>query len=401
MSRIYLLPRSLSRIKDHPFARKYHMPMGPMDRAFGACRPICPALIAGIMNPMAMWTAIFLAGASALCGTARAGVSLRWAPIVRSALAARGVESRGLDFPQSDIDRLEELGIRDVDELHLALETGDPALASFSLEGLRSLERGMAAAGDIVAELGQGAAPPADLAPARAAVRSLHDTPDSWEFVHWKLETVETPDWTFRDRLFRPRRLRAGAVEAQPIAEGAAGSTFVHPFEEHQIVKMARSGYKDAIGQSLAPDDETVLDYEDFDLARLAALGAAPRPLARIHVSGQPGSVRERIYGRTIGSLRHNGRYGPRERALAYELLTRIAEGGFVARDLNLGNLMIGRRAQDAHDQAWVVDTLGVFVDHETDAAGRLAQMLSEKVAWIAWNGFGLGRPLSRMLETK
>jgi hypothetical protein len=235
-------------------------------------------------------------------------------------------------------------------------------------------------------------------APNPVAVPASVAHPREWKFSTWTPPAKEeTPGWKFRDWPFLSARLFDGGRSVETLGAGAMGSVFVHPTRPHAVVKMARAGYKDAVC-CMAPDDESILQYEDYDLDRLAALDAAPKTLARVQVSGQPGSVRERIYGRTVGSLRRRGAFGADERAMVHDLLRRIAEGGFVARDLNLGNIMIGRRAGDAQDRAWLVDALGVFVRDGLPAV-RLAEMLAEPVPWLAWNGFGLSRPLSRMLD--
>lgn len=241
-------------------------------------------------------------------------------------------------------------------------------------------------------------APSAVPSAAAASLPAAH--PRDWQFHTWSHPPKEaTPGWKFRDLPFFSAKLFDGSRAAEPLGAGAMGSVFAHPTRPDAVVKIARSGYADAAGQAMAPDDETVLAYEDYDLDRLAALGAAPRTLARVEVSGRPGSVRERVYGRTVASLKRAGAFGPREKELVQGLLTRIAEGGFVARDMNLGNILIGRRAGDAEDRAYLVDALGVF-EGKGDAAARRAEMLAEPVPWLAWNGFGLARPLSRMLES-
>lgn len=224
--------------------------------------------------------------------------------------------------------------------------------------------------------------------------------PRDWQFHTWTPPAKEDASlWKFRDWPFFSRRLWDGEREAAPLGEGVMGSVFVHPSRPDAIVKMARRGYADAAGDSMAPSDETVLAYEDYDLDRLAALDAAPRTLARVEVSGRPGSVRERIYGETVASLKRRGAFGARERRRVDELIARIADGGFVARDMNLGNIMIGRKGDDFFERAYLVDALGVHADDALDADGRRAQMLAQPVPWLAWQGFGVSRPLSRMLD--
>ncbi|MDE2490051.1 MAG: CPBP family intramembrane metalloprotease, partial [Elusimicrobia bacterium] len=124
-----------------------------------------------------------------------------------------------------------------------------------------------------------------------------------------------------------------------------------------------------------------------------------PRPLARATASGRPASVRERIHGRTVAALRRDGAFGVRERALVDELIGRIAGAGFVARDLNLGNIMIGRRAGETDRRAWLVDALGVFESPEKTVEERRDEMLADPVPFVAVRGVGLSQPLSRALD--
>jgi membrane protease YdiL (CAAX protease family) len=222
--------------------------------------------------------------------------------------------------------------------------------------------------------------------------------PLDWEFHSWaRPPKEETPGWTFRDWPLFSARLWDGSRAADVIGAGVMGTVFAHPTRPHAVVKIARAGFADSAGCCMA-SDEQMLESEDFDLDRLAALGAAPRILARVEVSGRPGSVRERIYGDTVAALKRDGAYGETEKGLVHDLLARIADGGFVARDLNLGNLMIGRKGGEREVRAWLVDTLGVF-EGDGDAAARRAEMLAHPVPWIAWQGLGVARPLSRMLE--
>lgn len=224
--------------------------------------------------------------------------------------------------------------------------------------------------------------------------------PSTWDFTRWR-ETLPAEDasrWSFQTSWFRAARLFDGAFHAKPLGEGAMGSVFVHPTDSDKIVKVARAGYKDAAGEYFAPDDETVLAYEDYDLSRLAAVGAAPKTLARAAVSGRPASVRERVRGFTVDELKRRGAFGEREKALVHELLDRIADAGFTARDLNLGNIVIGR-IRGTEERAWLVDTLGVSVRDDLDADGRKKEMLESAVPWIAVRGFGLGRPLAKALD--
>ncbi|MBI2386039.1 MAG: hypothetical protein HYV14_08495 [Elusimicrobia bacterium] len=255
-----------------------------------------------------------------------------------------------------------------------------------------------ASAPSILAAPSLEAAPaPVTAAPAPAgAGRSV--APRDRDFSSWTLPKEDSGNLTFRDSWFRSARLWDGADPARLLGEGAMGSVFVHPSRPDAIVKVARTGYAEAAGQYMAPDDEVILAYEDYDLDRLAALGAAPRPLSRLTISGRPASVRERIYGRTVSGLARRGLFGPRELSLVHELIRRIAAGGLTARDMNLGNIMIGRRGGDAEERAWLVDTLGVHAREGTDAQRR-EEMLAEPVPWLAINGFGLARPLGRMLD--
>lgn len=236
-------------------------------------------------------------------------------------------------------------------------------------------------------------------APAAAAA-SMPEHPRDWDFGRWResFPTEDASSWKFGGGWFAAAKLWDGWRRAAPVGEGAMGSVFVHPWDSEKVVKVARPGYADSAGQFMS-DDETVLSYEDYDLARLAAVGAAPKPLARLTVSGRPASARERVRGFTVAELKRDGRFGERERALVHDLLERIADGGFVARDLNLGNIVIGR-VDGSRERAWLVDALGVAVRDDLDAAGRKAEMLAEPVPWIAVRGFGLGRPLSKALDS-
>ncbi|HXT00888.1 MAG TPA: CPBP family glutamic-type intramembrane protease [Elusimicrobiota bacterium] len=246
------------------------------------------------------------------------------------------------------------------------------------------------------------AASPAALAPDAPAPAPVEPAaePRRWSFGRWSLPKEDASAWSFRDSWIFSAKLWDGAERARSLGAGEMGSVFVHPSRPDAVVKVARRGYAEAAGQYMS-DDETELSFEDYDLARLAALGAAPKPLSRVTVSGRPASVRERIYGETVRQLARRGAFKPRERDLVQDLLKRIADGGFAARDLNLGNIMIGRRGEDSEERAYLVDTLGLRIDPSLDGAARLADMLAEPVPWIAFKGLGLARPLGRMLDAK
>jgi hypothetical protein len=217
------------------------------------------------------------------------------------------------------------------------------------------------------------AAPPAAPAAAKAApVPVAAAAPASLP------KSDEGKAWRFSAPWWRAARLFDGARRVESLGAGAMGSVFAHPSRPDAVVKVAREGYAETAGQYMGPGDETVLDWEDADLSRLADAGAAPRPLARTTVSGRPASVRERVRGRTVRALKRSGAYGPRESALTRALIDRVAQAGLVARDLNLGNIMIGRRAGDAEDRAWIVDTLGVF-ERPGDPAAARAEMMRER----------------------
>ncbi|MFI5348289.1 MAG: CPBP family intramembrane glutamic endopeptidase [Elusimicrobiota bacterium] len=224
--------------------------------------------------------------------------------------------------------------------------------------------------------------------------------PRDWEYGRWRLpRSAEGAAWRFRDFLIAGSRLWDGSKNVRELGSGIMGTVFVHPSRPDAVVKIARRGYADAMGNYMAPDDETALDHEDFYLARLAAVGAAPRPLARLRISGRPASERERIYGSTLAQLKSARLFGAREHALVQALLDRIAEGGFIAYDLNFGNIMIGRRDGDRQERAWLVDTLGVSLNHTLTTAGRKAHMLAADVPWLVFKGFGVARPLAWMLD--
>lgn len=218
-------------------------------------------------------------------------------------------------------------------------------------------------------------------------------------YERWSLpKSAEGAAWRFRDLPFFGSRLWDGARKIQELGAGAMGTVFAHPTRHASVVKVARAGYADSTGDFMSTDEEA-LDFEDHALAQLAAHDAAPKPLARLTVSGRPASERERIFGDTVARMKLDGRFGRQERGMVQYLLERVAAGGYVARDLNLGNIMIGTREGDWRRSAWIVDTLGVEERPELDDAGRVAEMLDSPVPWIAYQGLGLHRPLSRALD--
>ena len=226
-------------------------------------------------------------------------------------------------------------------------------------------------------------------------------TMDDWYSRRWSLpRSKEGAAWRFRDYLIAGTRLWDGSQNARELGSGIMGTVFVHPTRPDAVVKVARRGYADATGDFMGSDDETALDREDHALTLLAEIGAAPRPLERLTISGRPASARERIYGSTLAELKRARLFGAREHALVHDLLDRIAEGGFIAHDLHFENIMIGRRGGDQRERAWVVDTLGVSTARDPlGAAGRKAHMLAAEVVWLAFKGIGFAKPLGRLLD--
>ena len=335
--------------------------------------------------------AIAALSALAFCASARAQVRVE-AVVPRIAPAGVAAVPRGYS------------------SLSLGALAAPPLSASFSVApSPYAAAAPISAAGAPAALLPAAAASVPDAAlPPSAAERPAAESPVTASAVEhpvdrnvgrWSLpKSEEGAAWRFRDLPFLSARLWDGSRAAPEAGAGAMGSVFVHPSRPDSVVKVARRGYADASGDFMS-SDEDALDFEDRDLARLAALGASPRPLARLTISGRPASERERVYGSTVARLKKLRAFGPREHWLVHQLLGRIAEGGYVARDLNLGNIMIGRRGGDPLERAWLVDTLGVSSRPELDAQGRKALMLAEPVPWLAIQGLGLARPLGRMLD--
>ena len=91
---------------------------------------------------------------------------------------------------------------------------------------------------------------PSDAEQSAAPITAAPAHPRDWDFTLWRksLPTVNASPWKFREIWFSSALLWDGVGLRRPLAEGAMGSVFAHPWKSDSVVKVARRSYNQLVG---------------------------------------------------------------------------------------------------------------------------------------------------------
>lgn len=199
-------------------------------------------------------------------------------------------------------------------------------------------------------------------------------------------------------------RLWDGKARAEFLGRGEYGLVHAHPRAEGAVIKTVAPVADVLLLTADGPD--TIADDEETVARGLAQGGAGPAFLWRGEVGGYLASARERVYGRTVAQLVHEGSYGDEDHALVLELLKTMARSRLMAADMRLPNIMIGRTLLDPRRRAFIVDGGDLMpVPEEWDEGRRYQELLKQqsviRARWDPHVGAIIGtRPLIELLES-
>lgn len=145
-----------------------------------------------------------------------------------------------------------------------------------------------------------------------------------------------------------------GDKQLARLGSGTVGRVDVHPTRPGLVVKTIDPSVDQFLFAGL--DIKTAIAADEKAAQVLAAAGVGPAFFGGKTVDGRRVSVRERVFGQTMGDIIAQKKFGAEEEALVLDMVRRMAEKNVLVSDLKPENIMIGTTERDPVRKAWFID---------------------------------------------